>query len=80
MHVYVYVYVYICICTQADQEIEYEKNSSQIEYEKKLRQLRPQTANRICKQHMQIEYEHMIYVQCCMCMQYSTALPAASTV
>ena len=29
---------------------------------------------------MQIEYEHMIYVQCCMCVQYSTALPAASTV
>ena len=47
-------------------------SSSQIEYGKKAKELRPQTADRICKQHMQIEYEHMIYVQCCMCMQLHT--------
>ena len=54
--------------------------SSQIEYEKKPKVARTQTADRICKQHMQIEYQtydicamlHVYAVQyCTACSQYS---------
>ena len=80
IYIYIHIYIYLHMYYVGRTDRIWKTSRSQIEYGKKPKNLRPQTADRICKQHMQIEYEHMIYVQCCMCVQYSTALPAASTV